>query len=415
MLEFDKNVIKERKEKLYSKIRKETEKHLNKINKYNKKERKETSFTLFLRKFKKHKLAVIFFWILMFFYFCMFFSGFIAPYSSQHKFKRNSYNIPTKIRFFDEKGKFIGPYVYKYKMVNPIFKSYAREVEDTIFYKNKQINIYVKYKISFFVKAEPYKLFWLIPTDIHLFGIKGSYDPQTGEHQYPIFLFGADSLGRDIFSRILHGSWVSLTVGFLGTFLSLTIALILGGIAGYFGGKIDWIIMRFCEILLLFPSFYFLLFLRSLIPVSIPPAQSYILIVTILAVINFGGLTRVVRGFFLALKNEDYVLAAQAQGISQSRIIFKHILPQLSSYLIVSISMSIPGYILGETGLSFLGLGITEPSVSWGLLLSESNNPSNIFFYPWILIPSIFIILTTMSFNMIGDGLRDALDPRTKI
>ncbi|MCX8057970.1 MAG: ABC transporter permease [Spirochaetes bacterium] len=415
MLDFDLNVVKERKEKLYGKIKKETDKHLRKIVNYQKKERKETSFTLFIRKFKKHKLAVIFFWILMFFYFCMFLSGFIAPYSAQYKFKRNSYNIPTRIHFFDERGKFIGPYVFKYKMINPIFKSYSREVEDVVFYKNKQINIYVKYKISFFVKAEPYKLFWFIPTDIHLFGVKGSYDSKTGEHQYPIFLFGADGLGRDIFSRILHGSWVSLTVGFLGTFISLIIALILGGIAGYLGGKIDWLIMRFCEILLLFPGFYFLLFLRSLIPVSIPPAQSYILIVTILAIISFGGLTRIVRGFFLSFKNEDYVLAAQAQGISQSRIIFKHIVPQLSSYLIVSVSMSIPGYILGETGLSFLGLGITEPSVSWGLLLSESNNVSNVFYYPWILIPSIFIILTTMSFNMIGDGLRDALDPRTKI
>ena len=302
MLEFDKKVVEERKTKLYGKINKEIEKHEYKIKKYQEKERKETSLSLFIRKFKKHKLAVIFFWILIFFYICMFFSGFIAPYSAQRKFKRNSYNIPTKIYFFDEKGKFVGPFVYKYTMINPIFKSYSRVVENVEFYKNKQINIYEKYKISFFVKAEPYKLFWIIPTNIHLFGVKGSYDPVTDEHLYPVFLFGADSLGRDIFSRILHGSWVSLTVGFLGTFLSLIIALILGGISGYFGGNVDWIIMRFCEILLLFPSFYFLLFLRSLIPASIPPAQAYILIVVILSAIGFAGLTRVVRGFFLIIK-----------------------------------------------------------------------------------------------------------------
>lgn len=412
MKQFDKEKVLENKKRLYEKIRKEINQREKKIEKYQEEDRVETPSSLMIKKFKKHKLAIYFFWLLVSFYIFMFFSGFFAPYDGQYKFKRLPSHPPTGIHLFDETGKYVGPYVYEYQLYNVIFKRYRKVIDKTVMVNGKKITIYKKKRVYFFAKGQPYKLFFLIPSRIHLFTTKVD---KRGDPDGAVFLFGSDKLGRDIFSRVFIGAWISLTVGFVGTFLSLIIAIVLGGIAGYFGGATDWIIMRICEIFMLFPSFYFLLFLRSLIPSQLSPSAMYFMIVVILSLISWAGLSRVLRSMILSIKNEDFVLAAQAQGIKKSRIIFKHVLPQLSSYIIINISLSIPGYILGETGLSFLGLGISEPSISWGMLLSDAVQPYMVAAFPWIIIPSIFIILTVMSFNMIGDALRDALDPRTKI
>jgi len=267
---------------------------------------------------------------------------------------------------------------------------------------------YYIHELSFFVKGEKYTLFWAFETDTHLFG---TVDKKA------FYLMGADKQGRDMFSRILYGGRISLSVGFLGTFLSLIISIALGGVAGYFGGMVDWLVMRICEIVLLFPSLYLLLILRGILPTDMPPAQTFILIVIILSFIQWAGLARIIRGFILAGKNVDYVVAAQVSGIPTSLIIFRHLLPQISSYLIISVSITIPGYILLETNLSFIGFGISEPSVSWGLMLSILREQSILTIVsetPWLLWPAFFVGLVVMCFQLIGDAIRDTLDPMVK-
>ncbi len=265
-----------------------------------------------------------------------------------------------------------------------------------------------EHELGWFVEGEEYTLFWIFNTNIHLFGTK---DRGT------FYLLGADEQGRCILSRIIYGGRISLTVGFLGMFMSVVIAVAIGGVAGYFGGMIDWIVMRICEIMLLFPSFYLLLTLRGVLPTDLSPEQRFILIVIILSLIHWAGLARVIRGFILAGKNQDYVIAAQVQGVPTPLVILKHLLPQISSYLIVRISIGIPGYIMMETSLSWLGFGISEPSVSWGLMLSVLRELSIISVatdYPWLLWPAVIVSVTIMAFQLIGDAVRDTLDPMVK-
>lgn len=347
------------------------------------------------RKLKRHKLAMNSLYLLIFLYVSAVFAGFIAPYHFDNEERLLSYSPPVKIYFSDRKGRLCRPFIYQrhYKF-NEFYSRVYRED------KTK------KYPVRFFVRGDRYRLFGVFEANLHLFGVN---------KEARINLFGADSRGRDLFSRILYGSQISLSIGLIGVFISLVIGIFVGGISGYYKGKIDNILMRICEVIMVIPGFYLMLALRSIFSYSLNSVQMYFLIVCIMSFIGWPSIARVVRGMAISLREREFVLAARALGSSSVRIISSHIIPQTFSYVIVAASLSIPGYILGESALSMLGLGIQDPYASWGNLLSDAMSISQIKFHPWILIPGAFIFITVMAFNLLGDGLRDVFDPKTEI
>lgn len=273
-----------------------------------------------------------------------------------------------------------------------------------------------RYNIQWFVKSWDYKLLGFMPTDVHLFGVEKSKLPEYSDHvskdgiYYP---WGADKYGRDMFGRILYGSRISLTIGLIGIAITFTIGLFLGGVAGYYGGWTDEILMRLTEILMSIPGFYLIISLAAVLPSGLSPALRYLFIIVILSFIGWPGMTRVIRGMTLGLKQSEFVEAAVAMGYPPRRVISRHLLPNTATYVIVSATLQVPQYILGEAGLSFLGIGITEPSASWGLMLSQAQNIEALTNYPWLLLPGLFIFITVISYNLFGDAIRDALDPRS--
>ncbi|MCM8767135.1 MAG: ABC transporter permease [Candidatus Omnitrophica bacterium] len=339
---------------------------------------------------KRNYISFISLWIIVFLYFLAIMADFIAPYPYNKQFRDYPLCPPTKIHFFDHNKKFhLRPFVYEIKLVNPALNQY--EIIEKIC------------PIYFFVKGEKRKILGLFPSTRYLFGTK----------QGKIFLFGTDMHGRDIFSRVLYGARISLSIGVIGVSLSFFLGFLIGGISGYFGGRIDNILMRLVEIFMMFPAFYLMLALRAVFPLNLSSFQIYLLIVVILSLIGWAGLARIIRGMVLSIKEEEYILAAKALGISTFKIIFKHIIPNTFSYSITAITLSIPGYILGESTLSLLGLGIQEPFPSWGNMLSVCiGNLRILSNAPWMLIPGFFIFLTIICFNFLGDGLRDILDPK---
>jgi peptide/nickel transport system permease protein len=261
------------------------------------------------------------------------------------------------------------------------------------------------YPIQFFVHGAEYKLWGIFPSDLHLFGLGPDAPEQT------LFLLGTDRLGRDLLSRIIFGARLSLSVGLVGVALSFVLGIVLGGISGYYGGWIDMIVQRLIEFLRSMPQIPLWMALAAAVPPKWPVEYTYFAITLILSVIGWTGLARVVRGRFLSLREEDFVLAARLCGARQPRIIFRHMLPSFSSHIIASLTLAVPGTILGETALSFLGLGLREPAISWGVLLQDAQNVQVVALSPWLMLPAVPLIITIMAFNFFGDGLRDAADP----
>lgn len=352
-----------------------------------------SQWSLMWKKLKRHRLAQISMSLLAIFYIVVIFAGFIAPQGLQEYDSEYANAPPMKIHFFDSEGKFhFRPFVYGLE------RTRDPETFRNIFVEDEE----VKYPIQFFTAGVEHKFLGLFPTDKHLFGLEDSSK---------IFVLGTDGMGRDLFSRIVLGSRVSLSIPLVGVFISLIIGLILGGISGYFGGWVDNIIQRIIEIFLSFPTLPLWMALSASIPAGIDVVMMYLAIVVIISFIEWTGLARVVRGQFMSLKNEEYVLAARIAGVSNAKIIRKHLMPGVVSYLIVQTTLAIPGMILAETSMSFLGLGIRSPATSWGVLLQEAQEISNVALYPWKLIPLFFVVLAVLCFNFFGDGLRDAADP----
>ncbi len=352
-----------------------------------------TKSQLIWRQLKRHQLGIIGGIILILLYGFAFFAEFIAPYSSDLQVRGKAFHPPTRLHFFDEDHNFsLQPFVYHYKLVDRVFKVYRPDPT-------------VKYPLRFFVRGEKYKFLGLIPYDIHLFGT---------EAPGHIFLLGTDKFGRDIFTRLLFGARISLSVGLVGILISFSIGALIGGIAGYYGGVVDNVLMRVAEMIMAFPGFYLLLALRALLPTALPSTTVYLLIVLILSFIGWPGFARVIRGMFLSLREQEFSLAAKALGSTDLRIILRHILPNTMSFVIVAATLSVPGYILGESALSFLGLGIQEPQASWGNMLAAAMNTRVLVSFPWILVPGFLIFITILAFNFLGDALRDALEPRMR-
>ncbi len=356
-----------------------------------------TYWRLMWYKFKKNKRAVVGGVVLIFLYLiCVAFAEFFAPYPLEYATDYLS-APPQVLHFRDENGRFsIIPFVYGYK----------EEINYQLFTREFKIDTSKKFRLKLFVKGQPYKLLGLFPADIHLFGTE---DPDG-----VVFLFGTDRLGRDLFSRVLYGGRISLTIGLLGVFLSLIFGSILGTISGYYGGTTDMIIQRTTELLMAFPNIPLWMALATAVPPTWSPIAVYFGITIILSFLNWGGLARQIRGMVLSLREQDFVMAAKSFGADDKRIIFRHLIPNCLSHIIVISTLSIPGMILGETALSFLGLGLRPPMTSWGVLLYETQNVRALRYTPWLIIPVFFVIITVLCYNFLGDGLRDAADPYSR-
>lgn len=353
-----------------------------------------SQWSLMLRKFRKHKLAMASTYLLLFFYLVAIFGNFVAPQGTEQYDGKYVNCGPTPVHLFHE-GKLVGPFVYGLKTERDPETFMLIFAEDT-----EQV-----YRLKFFTQGDEggeYKLFGLIPSNLHLF---------EAEEGGKVFLFGTDNMGRDLFSRVVLGAQISLFIPVVGMLLTLVLGLLMGSLAGYFGGWIDTVIQRLVEVVRSFPQVPLWMALSAAIPKTLKPAQVFMLMTLILSLISWPDLSRVVRSKFISVKKEDYIMAARISGAPASKIITRHMIPSFTSYIIVNMTMSIPNLIIGETTLSFLGLGLRSPATSWGVLLQETNKLETIMFYGWKLIPMLFVFLTVLAFNFMGDGLRDAADP----
>ncbi len=348
--------------------------------------------------FKRHRVgnigtAVIFLFILL-----AVFAEFIAPYHYGKQYRNYPYAPPSTVHFRDEDGSLSRPYVYKTERTLDRTTYQVTYVEDTS----------KKYPIRFFSRSEThYRLFGIIPTNVHLFGAVAD-DGSFAE----VFVLGTDALGRDLFTRCLVGSWVSLAVGPLVILCVFPIGIVLGGLSGYYGGGVDMFIQRACEVMLAIPALPILMAMgAALRGFGLSAGMVFMGMIVALAITGWGGMARIIRGQVLAIREMDFVTSARAAGAGDMRVVLRHIIPNVTSYLIVNATLTIPGMMLTEATLSFLGYGIQEPMTSWGALLNAATNVGAIEQHPWILIPGVFIVISVLAFNFMGDAVRDAVDP----
>lgn len=345
-------------------------------------------------KFRRHKLALISGVVVLLLYLVAALVEFIAPYDPDLQDTRHAYQPPTAIHFVDDAGRFhLRPFIYG--------TTRKRDLETlTLVFAEDKSKIY---PIQLFAKGRPYRLFGVIPTDRHLFGVDSEEEK--------VFLVGADRQGRDMFSRVIYGTRISMSVGLVGVALSFVLGILIGGISGYYGGTLDTIIQRVIEFLRAMPTIPLWMSLSAALPPNWPPLRVYFAITIILSLIGWTGLARVVRGRFLALREEDFVMAARLSGSSKMRIILRHMVPSFASHIIAALTLAVPEMILSETSLSFLGLGLRYPAISWGVLLQEAQNIRSVATAPWLLAPGVAVVIAVLALNFLGDGLRDAADP----
>ncbi len=342
-------------------------------------------------KFRRHRIAVVSAVILALLYGSALLTEFLAPYEVSSRDSSQIFAPPQKLHLFHE-GQFVGPFVYGFSVKLNLEKMKREFTPDL-----EKIQ-----RLRFFCRGDEYRLWGLLDADRHL------VCPAEGG---TFFLMGTDRLGRDMFSRIIYGTRISLTVGLLGIAVSFLIGITLGGISGYYGGWIDNVIQRLIEMVRSFPELPLWMALSAALPVTWSPILIYFGITVILGLLDWPGLARAVRSKFLALREEDFATAAVLMGASPSRVIGRHLLPSFTSHLIASLTLSIPSMILGETALSFLGLGLRPPITSWGVLLNEAQNINVVALYPWLMLPVLPVLVVVLAFNFLGDGLRDAADP----
>ncbi len=341
---------------------------------------------LFWERLRKQRIAMIGGVILVVLYTLALLAGFVAPYNYQRMDRERFFHSPTALAW--DHGLAVAGYELKSRGPYQYVRVPGRNA-----------------RLKWFVHGDRYRWLGLVPTDLHLFG---SANPGV-----PVYLLGTDQYGRDILSRLLYGSQISLSIGLLGILLSFGFGTILGGISGYTGGRTDTVIMRLCELIMSIPGLYLIISLRATFPPGLTSREMYALMVVILSFIGWASTARVLRGMALSLRERPFVLASRALGQSTWKIIVRHIVPNTFSYLVVAATLSVPYYILGEVVLSFLGVGIQEPDASWGIMLSAAQNVEYLRNYPWLLAPGGAIFITVLAFNFLGDGLRDAVDTRT--
>ncbi len=324
-------------------------------------------------------------WVLIVLYAASLFAGFVAPYSYERQDRERFFHPPTSWK------------IHSSWIAVPHTESLGGKAKYQTFADDTA-------PLKFFVRGEKYTLLGFIPATIHLIG--------TGSEKHPVYLFGTDQYGRDIFSRVLYGSQVSLSIGLIGIVLSFSIGMFVGGLSGYLGGRVDGVAMRVTELIMSVPALYLIMALRAVFPASLSATQAYLLIVVILSFVGWASKARVIRGMALSVRERQFVLAARSLGQTTPKIILKHILPSTFSYAIVAATLSVPYYILGEVVLSFLNVGVQEPDASWGNMLSAAQNTEYLQNHPWLLAPGAAIFITVLAFNFLGDGLRDALDTK---
>lgn len=346
---------------------------------------------LFWLRFKRHRLAMVGLAVTVLLYLIAIFAEPIAPFDPNHSSARLVYHPPQAIHWLD--GGSFHPFVVAYRLKRDPVTLAATYVPDP----NKKVYL------GLWVKGEHYDMWGLFPGDRHLFG--------PADSDQTVFLFGADRLGRDMLSRIIYGARASLSIGIVGVTCSLLLGVLFGGISGYYGGRVDWAVQRMIEFIISLPTIPIWLAMAAALPKTWSPLATYFCITLIISLIGWTELARVVRGRFLAIRSETYVTAAWLDGCSQKRIIFRHMLPSLTSHIIASVTLAIPIMILAETALSFLGIGLQPPAISWGTLLTEAQDVNSLAEAPWLLLPGVAVAITVLALNFLGDGLRDAADP----